>query len=103
MIFMDVDPEVNFDLVAEACAASPYSLDELEAILWNEVVPACGSNLFEGPAPAWAGFPMEWLRAEILRTHRFGEPLRKPEVLRDYTEGWWARLVPAIVKAREAR
>jgi hypothetical protein len=47
MIYMDTDVGDLVDRIAEACAKSPYAIDELEAILWNEVYPACRFNIFE--------------------------------------------------------
>ena len=98
MIFMDTDPALLLPDMAQQCAASPYSIDELEAILFNEVLPACRINMFDFPAPEWAGFDLDWLTRRILDKHRFGR--RKPWVLRGYTRGWWIRLKPLIEQAR---
>jgi hypothetical protein len=57
-------------------AASPYGVDELEAILRHEVYPVCRGNLLS-VAGAWAGFDDVWLQAHI--APRLG---RRP---------WWRR------------
>lgn len=98
MIFMDTDPALELPGLARVCAASPYSVDELEAILFNEVLPACRFNMFDLPAPEWAGFNLEWLTQRILVKHRFGR--RKPFLLRRYTRGWWLKLKPLIEQER---
>jgi hypothetical protein len=99
MIFMDTDPGIFLPSMAEVCARSPYTLAEIEAILFHEVLPACRFNLFAGPAPEWAGFATEWLVQRILRKHRFGR--RRPLLLRRYTLGYWQKLAP-LIEARRA-
>lgn len=59
-------------------AASPYSLDDLDAILHEEVYPACSFNLRQ-VAGEWAGFDADWLERRIL----CGGPPPRP---------WWRRL-----------
>ena len=98
MLFMDIDPADELAALARTCAASPYSIDELEAILFNEVLPACRFNMFDLPAPEWQGFDLDWLEQRILRKHRFGRG--RPIVLRRYTAGWWTRLRPLIEQER---
>jgi hypothetical protein len=99
ILFMDTDPALNLENMAGVCAASPYSIDEIEKILFNEVLPACRFNMFMLPAPEWAGFETTWLVQRILRKHRFGR--WRPLLLRRYTNGWWARLEP-MIRARRA-
>ena len=59
-------------------AASPHSVDERDAILREEVHPACLSNLFQ-VAGEWAGFDAAWLERHL----RFGGPPPRT---------WWCRL-----------
>jgi hypothetical protein len=99
MFFMDTDPGLWLQNMAAVCAGSAYSIDEIEKILFNEVLPACRFNMFMLPAPEWAGFETNWLIQRILRKHRFGRG--RPLVLRRYTSGWWARLEP-MIRARRA-
>ena len=74
-------------LVAETLAASPYSLEELDSILWKEVSPVLCTNTVS-VAGEWAGFDPGWLEEQI--TARLRRPVRWP---------WW--LLPRYV-AREA-
>ena len=100
MLYMDTDPGIVLHEIAAACARSPYSIDDLERILFNEVLTACRFNLFS-LAGEWQGFELEWLVKRVLKKHRFDR--RKPFVLRWYTESWWRpRLKPEIVRLREA-
>ena len=79
MIFMPTDPALFLGSMADACARSPYTIEELEQILFNEVLPACRFNLLSVETPHWKGFDPasqgydpEWLKARILKKHRFG-------------------------------
>lgn len=98
LVFMDTDPAVLIDYIAEACARSPYSVEDIERILFNEVLPACRFNMFAGVAPEWAGFEEDWLKQHVLKSHRFGRP--RPWLLRRYTRKWWKRLAPLIAAHR---
>ena len=64
-LFLDTD--VNLLREGNTCtlAASPYSLAELDAILREEVYPACSFNL-SLVAGEWAGFDADWLERRIL-------------------------------------
>jgi hypothetical protein len=98
MLFMDTDADGFLESMTEVCARSPYSIEEIEQILFNEVLPACRLNLFLLPAPEWAGFETGWLVDRVLTKHRFGR--RRPIILRRYTAGWWQRLRPMIERRR---
>lgn len=98
MIFMDTDPAIFLRDMTDACANSPYAIDEIEEILFNEVLPACRFNLFAGPAPEWSGFEAGWLVARVLKAHRFGR--RRPIILRRYAMEWWQQLRPLIIARR---
>lgn len=78
-LFLDTDVNLFRAGNARTLAASPYSLDALDAILREEVYPACSFNLRE-VAGEWAGFDADWLERRILRG---GPPPRT----------WWRRLV----------
>jgi hypothetical protein len=80
MFFMDTDPAFLLDSIGATCARSPYSVGEIEQILFNEVLPTCRLNMFAGVAPEWAGFEAEWLKSRILKKHRFGRS--RPWLLR---------------------
>jgi hypothetical protein len=98
--WMDTDPAMLLPQVVEVCAASKYSIDELELIYWNEVRPAVAFNLWMIPAPEWAGFEIGWLTERILKKHRFGKPLPWKWLHRD-AEAWWSRLRAAIIARRD--
>jgi len=55
--------------VARTCAASPYSLAELDRIMFCEVGPAFAPNLLS-MAGEWAGWREEFIKERILQTHR---------------------------------
>ncbi len=97
MLFMDTDPHDFLDEIAEVCARSPYGLDEIEAILFNEVLPACRFNLLS-VAGEWRGIDAGWLKNRILEKHRFGK--RRPWLSRRYTTTWWRKLEPRILALR---
>lgn len=97
--WMDTDPEILLPEVARICAESKYSLEELEAIYWNEVRPAVKFNLFMFPAPEWAGFELEWLKKRILEKQRYGKPLPW-KCLSPYANSWWQKLKIAVLNQR---
>ena len=72
-LFLDTDTNLLTDYMVWTLSASPYSIDELNTILIDEVYPACHWNLF-GVAGEWAGFDEEWLERRI--TRRLDSPLR---------------------------
>ncbi len=77
-LFLDTDVNLFRESNARLLADSPYSLDELDAILREEVYPACSANL-SLVAGEWAGFDADWLEQRILR----GGPAPRR---------WWRRL-----------
>lgn len=77
-LFLDTDPTLAHDYIVRVLAASSYSLEELDAILREEVQPACGFNL-SLVAGEWAGFAADFLEKRIL----CGGPPPRP---------WWRRL-----------
>ena len=76
-LFLDTDVHLFREYNAQILAASPYSLEELDAILREEVSPACAFNL-SLVAGEWVGFDPGWLEERILR----GGPEPRP---------WWRR------------
>jgi len=65
-LFLDTDTRLSYAYIARVTAASPYTLEELEAICRDEVAPIVESNLLE-VAGEWAMFPEDWLIGEITR------------------------------------
>ena len=94
MLFMDTDVSLSYDLIVETCRSSKYSVDEIEAILFNEVMPAVRFNMLMLPAPEWCGFEVEWLKNRVLKKHRYGK--WRPLWFRTYTQGHWKKLRPRI-------
>lgn len=93
-LYMDTDTTDSYEGIAKVCGRSKYSIEELEDILFNEVLPAVRFNLFCLPIPEWAGFNKEWLIQRVLKKHRFGKS--RPWILRSYTKRHWINLVPLI-------
>lgn len=100
MLFMDTDVTLEYDRMVRTCAASAYTIAELEAVLFNEVLPALRFNMFLFPAPEWAGFEREWLKNRVLKKHRFGK--HKPRLLQWYTHCHWRKLKPMIEQQRNS-
>lgn len=66
-LFLDASFDAaDITRIARTLARSPYTLEELDDILFWEVRPACGSNL-RSIAGEWAGFDPDWLESRILR------------------------------------
>jgi len=73
-LFLDTDVSLARQSRIDTLAASPYSLEEIERILIDEVYPICKYNLLS-VAGAWSGFDQAWLEERILR--RLRSPLRR--------------------------
>ena len=63
-LFLDTDVSLFYESMAAELAASPFSADELNAILKDEVAPVLGVNLL-AVAGVWDGFDEEWLAQRI--------------------------------------
>ena len=68
-LFLDTDTSLARSWRVGILAASPYSIEELQEILVDEVYPVCRSNLCS-VAGEWVGFDPEWLESSILRRLR---------------------------------
>lgn len=97
---MDTDVTLSYGFIAQRCADSKYSIDELESILFNEVLPALRFNMFDLPAPEWAGFQTDWVVKRVLAQHCFGK--RKPWILRRYTQDHWTHIKQKIQEIRQS-
>jgi hypothetical protein len=100
LLFMDTDVTLAYDHIVQVCAGSKYSTDEIEDILYNEVMPSIRFNMMILPAPEWAGFNVEWLKKRILKKHRFGRS--RPVWFRRYTARHWNHIRPCIEEARQS-
>lgn len=103
-MFLDADVVLTRAVRASVLAESPFSLDELEAILIDEVYPVCWANL-NAPNGEREGFDPAWLQSMILG--RGSSPVtvaRLQELARlaipDSTE--WLATKAAVAGAREA-
>lgn len=66
-LFLDTElEELSYNYIARTCVDSPYSPQECEEILWDEVYPVCIANLFS-MAGVWGAFDQEWLENQIIR------------------------------------
>ena len=94
-LYLDTEPE--WERVALACAASGYSMPELQRILFDEVHPVVHRNLWD-TAGEWQGFDEEWLVGSILsRKGRWRFRLPWPQAWR-YP---WRQLCPLISAERK--
>lgn len=99
-LYLDTDVRENYAEAAQLCAASPYSLAELQSILLDEVNPVLHSNVWQA-AGVWDAFCPDWLCAEILRRQRqprWWRRLAGREVPRHH----WPRVAALIQQQRTA-
>ncbi len=100
--YLDTDTTGSEPHAAAVLAASAYSLEELHAILFDEVHAALYPNLVS-VAGEWAGFDIDWLAARILEqqaTPRWRRP--RGRLLRSTAASIWTSLEPRIRALREA-
>lgn len=62
--------EEEKDWMAELLADSPFSLEELEHILTQEVSPVCSANLSAWPGGEWLMFNPDWLIERCLQKQK---------------------------------
>lgn len=98
-LYMNTDVTLSYNYISEVTAHSKYSIEELEQILFNEVLPALKFNILDSPGPEWAGFQTDWVVERVLKEHRFGK--WKPWILRGYTKTHWKALIPLIEEVRK--
>ena len=98
MLFMDTHEERELMNIARICAASKYTLSELEAILYDEVFPACRRNLLILPAPGWGRIRPNELAERIRKKHRHGRP--RLLLFRHQVNRWWCCLEAEIARLR---
>lgn len=100
-LFLDTEPDIEH--LERICAESPYSLDELDRILFRELWPALSANLYS-PAGQWAGWNDDWLVARVLEKARSGSARRwwlNPHKL--YHLSPWFGIRRAIARRRAPR
>jgi hypothetical protein len=103
-LYLDNEPtERDFEWIAEVCASSPYSLEEIDCIMFAEVYPALIGNLLS-PAGEWAGFNAEWLNNKILTgcRPRIYAPWWLSPVKQFFFGAKWRRIKKRINEKRHA-
>lgn len=86
-----------------ACAASPYTSEELDRIMFSEVWPALALNLFS-VAGEWAGWDEEFVKIRILERSR--QRWRLPWMLKSLKRPFvadWDRVHRMVDEIRAAR
>lgn len=113
-LYLDTELQpYDYRAVAEALAASPYTLEALHEIDRWEVAPVVGANLMV-PAGVWAGFDEAWIARECearardaarrrLRERRGVRGWIRDRLYRPMTRTAWARLDPIIAELRAGR
>jgi hypothetical protein len=66
-MFLDTDTSLTRNWRVKVLASSPYSVEELERILADEIYPVCRTNLM-CVAGEWIAFDPDWLESRILQT-----------------------------------
>ena len=101
-LYLDTDIDALMPECAQTLAASPYSRDQLEQILFDEVHPALVYNLMSA-AGVWDGFDRAWLCAHIRqRNAAWWAPIHLARWLRRADiRAQWQRL-DAIIRALRA-
>lgn len=66
-LYLDTVPD--WDRIAEQCARSPFSIPEVQRILFDDVHPVVHLNLWSA-AGVWQGFDEDWLVASIVSRKR---------------------------------
>ncbi|MCU0424973.1 MAG: hypothetical protein MUF71_05030 [Candidatus Kapabacteria bacterium] len=65
-LYLDTEMDDGiYSYIARTCRESPYSWEECEQILWDEVHPVCVGNLLV-VAGEWAAFDEQWLEERII-------------------------------------
>jgi hypothetical protein len=77
-LFLDTDVRISYPYIARTLAESPYSMEDLRAILDHEVTPVVESNLLS-VAGEWAGFNEEKIVEQMAK--RMGKARRLPSLV----------------------
>lgn len=75
-ILLDKDLSLSRDWRITQLARTPYTLEELEKILVDEVHPACHPSLLSTKGE-WPGYHLEWLEKRIIEYLKSSHPLHK--------------------------
>ncbi len=83
-LYLDTDVRLSYAYILRALFDSPYSIEELRAILDNEVAPVVEGNLLS-VAGEWGAFDEEWLVSKAAA--RLGKKRWTPSLV-DIGEDW---------------
>ncbi|MFO3705280.1 hypothetical protein ACI6Q5_09885 [Xanthomonas codiaei] len=99
LLYLDSAGEDQHTGIAQALAASPFTLPQLRTMLLHEVHPVLIGNL-RSVAGVWDAFDADWLAATIAarRARRWRWPDRWCR--RGYARAQWAVLAPKIEALR---
>jgi len=89
-LFLDTElQEYNYKSIARTCAESPYSWDELDAIMLNELWPVFRWNLYS-VAGEWSGWPSEFIESEVLKARKtwWRLPARFSPLYKSFRKDW---------------
>lgn len=103
-LYLDTEiTDQGYHSIARACAASPYTSEELDRIMFSEVWPALALNLFS-VAGEWAGWDEEFVKIRILERSR--RRWRLPWMLKSLKRPFvadWDRVHRMVDEIRAAR
>ncbi len=91
-LYLDTDSRLNYVYIARVLADSNFSIEELHAILLEEIAPVLEQNLLQ-VAGVWDGFDEHWLVEQVLR--RQGRK-RRVWLLLNIEDDW--RVVAALTR-----
>jgi hypothetical protein len=97
-LFLDTDVTLFYASIAKALVECPYSIEELRAILFIEVLPVLQGKMF-ATAGVWDGFDEEWLMTRAAKRVGKKALMRLPFVS-SYVRKHWEQLVPLILELR---
>jgi len=101
-LYLDTSYRDSVRVAARELARSPYALDELRAILFDEVHPVLARNLCVS-AGVWDRFDQDWLAQSIARHRRRARWLRpRGRCQRRYACLLWRLLEPRVAGVRAA-
>lgn len=99
-LYLDCAPDDEHATMARTLAVSPYSLDQLRSMLFDDVHPALRANPWS-VAGVWSGLEEPWLVARIERRRAHPRWLRGVACLSCvYPQRHWRALQPLIAAER---
>lgn len=99
-LFLDTElDDRDYQQIAKVCDASPYTVKELEHILFNEVWPVLHANLYS-VAGNWSGWNDEFLISHLSIKGRpvFSISWRFHPAKRFFLKDGWAKILKKMTK-----